>query len=120
MTFWKYLEDFPPPLVRILARRSQGRINTVPLTDEEIAIGGQFPLERVREIMFSTSWEAIPFGEVKRFLVGCSFDPTDYQHRHRATAYARGGKYKYWTKSPMYQSHFVPLFRKLKEIYVRP
>ena len=116
-TFWKYIRDYPPPLVRILARRSLGRTNrAIPLTDEEIAITGEIPLERVREIMFYPSWDEVTMGDIQRFLRGCNFDPTNYADRHRATMYSKKGKYQYW-KGHMFQTHFIPLQQVLWKLY---
>ena len=116
---WKYLERFPPPAVRILARRRQGRI--AALTDEEVAIEGDLPVRRVREIALSKTWDDVAYSEIKKFCAGCRFDPFSTSDRNRAISLERyyrrsNRRWQYLKKSGHWADTYLPLIMLLKEI----
>ena len=117
-TFWQILEKYPPPLIRLMARRKVGTKQVVALTDEEIAIDAKLPLPLVQNIYWAKSWDDIPFGHVRRFVAACNFDPTVAADRNRATAYLHqkgGPRYHYLKASPLWSSLFQPLACHLKK-----
>lgn len=116
---WKYLEKYPPPAVRILARRRNGRI--VALSDQEIAIEADLPLHRVVELARSRNWDDIPFGEIKKFCSGCGFDPFSSIDRNRAMALERyyqttERRWQYLKSSGHWEDTYLPLIRILAEV----
>jgi len=116
-SFWDYLEDYPPPLVRLLARRPISGKHVVALENEEIAIAAGFSVDRVIEISKSNDWRDVTLGEMQDFCKACRFDPTDCFDRNRARAYKErpSVKWTYLKKSPSWESFFVPLIRHLQQ-----
>ncbi len=117
LSFSQIFEQYPPGLVRLMARRKVGTKQVVALTDEEIAVLSGLPLHTVQEIYWAKDWEHISFGHVRRFVAGCQFDPTLSADRNRASAYLRQkGKpsYRYLKQSPLWDTVFRPLARNLK------
>jgi hypothetical protein len=115
---WKYLERFPPPAVRILARRRQGRI--AALSDDEIAITSGLPVWRVREIAFSETWDAIPYSDIKAFCHGCGFDPFSTADRNRALSLERyyqraDRRWQYLKNSGHWEDTYLPLINILNK-----
>ena len=116
LSFSQIFDQYPPGLVRLMARRKVGTKQVVALTDEEIAVMAGLPLPTVQEIYWAKDWEDIPFGHVRRFVAGCQFDPTLSADRNRASAYLRQGTptYRYLKRSPLWEPVFKPLARSLK------
>ena len=115
---WKYLDKYPPPAVRILARRRKGRI--VALSDQEVAIDADLPYDRVVEISRSASWDHIPLSDTRKFCQGCGFDPFSSIDRNRAMALERyyqttERRWQYLKSSGHWEDTYLPLVRILAE-----
>lgn len=111
-TPWGILNQYPPPLVRLLAREKTGSKHIRALTDQEVAIKGEFALARILEISRTPKWDTIPVGEIMRFCIACNFDPFNWQDRNRMRAYTRkGAKFSYLRSSPHWKTSFVPLIK---------
>lgn len=118
-TPWGILNEYPPPLIRLLAREKIGSKHVRALSDQEIAIKGEFPLDRVLQISRTLSWDSVPVGEVMRFCYGCNFDPFDWKNRNKMRAYTRkGAKFSYLKASPYWKSSFLPLIKVLENAQV--
>lgn len=118
-TFWEALQQFPPYRVRLLAKNG-----AVALSDADVAIASGLDINRVRQIKFMKSWDAVTVGELLRFTAACGFDPTRNKDRRRAYDYERScqrnkNPYKYLRQSPKWASEFLPLFQLLKEELTR-
>jgi len=114
---WELLDKYPPSLVRLMARRKVGVKQVVAMTDQEIAIRTELPVERIEQIYWEPNWDNISFGEVREFIRACNFDPTLAADRNRANAYIHqkgGPKYLYLKESPLWSSLFFPLICHLK------
>lgn len=112
---WGILIEFPPPLIRLLAKESISSKHIRALSDREVAIGAEMPLDRVRAISRSKSWDKITLGELRMFCAGCNFDPFDYKDRNRVRAYSRNApKFSYLKASPYWNDTFLPLIRILE------
>jgi hypothetical protein len=116
---WRYLDRYSPPAVRILARRRKGRV--IALSDQEVAIDGDLPIHRVQEIALSRNWDAVPFGEIRKFCQGCGFDPFSAQDRNRAMALERyyqttERRWQYLKASGHWEDTYLPLIKLLSEI----
>ena len=108
---WGLVDKYPPHLVRLLAKRRTGAKQIAALSDEDIAIMSQIPLDRVREIYRSSEWKC-SVQEMRAFCSACDFDPENSIDRNRLSAYKnqRGGpKFTYLRKSPWWSSVFKPL-----------
>lgn len=120
--FWTIIHDFPPPQVRLFAKQPGGGRGQLAISDAELAISSGIPLNRIREISFSPSWDPIPVGEMRAFLTACQFDPTLAEHRNRVTAYHRACQtnhrkvFQYLRRHPKWESEFLPLVKLLQSM----
>lgn len=114
-TPWECLEAYPPPYCRLLAKEPGGGSADMSVTDAELAIRSGIPLSRVREISRMESWVGVPVDEVRRFLAGCNFDPTNPVHRQRVRTYEKqctkrkSVPFHYLRRSPKWETEFLPL-----------
>lgn len=114
---WKFIDDNPPWLIRLLARRriGAGKRSVVAISDEEIAITAELPVDRIRAIYHLRSWNGVPVGELRGFCRGCKFDPLKYEDRNRAKAYGCSEpQFAYLKRSPWWNSIFLPLIERMK------
>lgn len=88
MVHWDKFRQYPPPLVRVFARRREAK-RAFELTDQEIAVTARLPVKRIVEISQTPTWDEVPIGEARAFCRGCNFDPLDAGDRNRAMAYIR-------------------------------
>ena len=73
---WKHLSKFSPSLVRLMARRKvSGKSKVEAISNQEIAITADIPIDRVIEISMAFDWSSIPIGEAQSFCSACQFDP---------------------------------------------
>jgi hypothetical protein len=117
MKIWEKLEQFPPPLVRCLARQKAMGKAVKALSDQEVAIlsNGLNAVE-VKEISKSSSWDKIEIGRAKAFCRGCLFDPLSADDRNRAGAYMRSSPtFTFLQNHPHWESTFLPLIKLYKE-----
>ena len=112
---WRILEKFPPVLVRLLAKKSIATKHVRAVSDEEIAVRAELPLNVIKHISKQTSWGAIPIKDAERFCIGCGFDPFNCYDRNRAMAYNRTSpSYTYLKISPYWSNTFKPLIAILR------
>jgi hypothetical protein len=112
---WGILTEFPPPLIRLLAKEPISRKHIRALSDREVAIGAEMSLDKVRLISRSKNWERIRVGDLRMFCQGCNFDPFDYKDRNRVRAYSRNTpKFSYLKASPYWGGTFLPLIKILE------
>lgn len=115
---WKLLEDNPPILIRLLARRKIGPTQVTAMTLQEIAITSGIPFSRVSVISQQLTWDGIDIPEAERFCAGCHYDPTSVKDRNRHFSYLRccrrWTKFAYLKKHPLWASEFAPLINRLK------
>lgn len=107
MSFWTRCEQFPPILVRLLARHKHGP----PLTDREIAERSRIPVARVFTIGQSLTWEGIDIPTARAYLVACGFDFENREQYKRVEAYLRKRPvtWQFLRKSPLWKTYFEPL-----------
>lgn len=101
------LNQFPPPLVRVFARRRSPQFGVVSLSDREIAIAsGVLDLAQVIELKQRLSWDNVTIEQMQGFFNGCEFDPFDTAERNRLFAYLSSNGSK-----PVFQfAHAAPHF----------
>lgn len=120
---WKYLEKYPPPFVRLMARRKISGSHIAALSDEEVAISSGLPSERITEISKSRNWDDVSVGEIRSFCKGCNFDPFDALDRNRVSAYMRKlgntpekSRLVYLKRDQsLWRNVFIPLLKTLKD-----
>ena len=106
---------YPPPLVRCLARRRLAGSHVVAMSDEEVALSSEIPVDRIREIAQSVDWESVPVYEAENFCKACNFDIFNSADRNRAGAYLRkGAKFLYLRTSPHWATTFLPLIKLMR------
>jgi len=117
MKIWEKLEQFPPPLVRCLARRKMRGRAVRALSDQEVAIqsDGLTTLE-VRAVSSTEDWDSISIGTAKSFCKGCGFDPLSAQDRNGAGAYMRSNpQFVYLKNHAHWKTTFLPLVKLFQE-----
>lgn len=76
------LSDFPPKIVRLLARTGRGS-GSRRLTHEEVAKRSGLAYQRVRVLSAMSGWSGVPIDVADAFLRGCGVS-LDNLWRHRA------------------------------------
>jgi hypothetical protein len=108
MNFYKTCLRFPPPLVRLLARRD-GRA----MTTAEIAKAGLFSSSQVDYISSELSWLDRNLIQIQSFTRACNLDFTSPRDLNRVECYLRKNKgrptFKYLTKDPNWKTYYLPL-----------
>lgn len=79
MTLLTKLNIHPPFMVRVLARKPNGK----PMSGPEIAALGGINADMVRRLSHLTSWESVSIGVAARFMVGCRYDPFHAKNHNR-------------------------------------
>jgi hypothetical protein len=110
-TPWEILTKYPPVFVRLYAKERSGSRMHCALSDEEIAIRGKLPLEKVRSISRETSWDNVKIGDAERFCIGCNFDPFNYLDRNRISAYSKRCTWAFLRRSDHWNTTFLPLIK---------
>jgi hypothetical protein len=114
-TAWEYLDAFPPPYCRCLAKEPGSGVGDMAVTDADLAIRSGIPIDRVREISRMTNWEGVPLAEMRAFFRGMNFDPTNAECRKRIAQYQRvcqirkSTPFLYLRKSPKWETELLPL-----------
>jgi len=111
MTFWQKLDQYPPVLIRLLARSPEG----VALTDEQIARG--FDPALLAWLSVKKSWDDVPVQHVRGFLAACRADFNDRNWVRLNNRYTRRdskAKFTHLLKSPEW-----PRFRVLLAVYAQ-
>ena len=111
LTPWEILNKYPPVYVRLYAKERSGSRMHCALSDQEIAIRGNLPLDSVVRISKLTSWESVLIGDAEKFCKGCNFDPFNYLDRNRISAYSRKGTYAFLRRSEHWKTTFLPLIK---------
>lgn len=82
-----WFDEFPPFLVRILARQRSGT-RRVPLTASEIAAAAGKTTRWVAHVSKLDSWDSLTYAEMKAFAAACQMDPSklyrDREYIHRS------------------------------------
>lgn len=115
ISFWRRANQFPPYVVRLLARDDKAL-----LSNAEIGRRCGVSEFEVASMSREKSWDAIPLGLVRKFLVACRCDFEDHADMKRVTTYLKGKKrngarippqYNYLRQSPEWASFYEPLIR---------
>lgn len=111
---WQLFDEYPPILVRLLARGSRGG----PLSAQQIAMRNPlFPYE-VEAISQQTSWAGVPVDKAIAFLKACGVDFADRRQMRRIRQRllkepkTPGGRFAYLKRSPEWESYFKPLLQR--------
>ena len=114
MTYLERIHNFPPVLVRLLARKRYGP----PLTTEEISkqspsaegIFDGISCAEVEAISKETSWCSIGYYESLAFQRGCGLEFHDNAAVRRVNDYlSRRPTFRYLRASPLWKSYYKPL-----------
>lgn len=121
LSFWEHLRAFPPPLVRLTARRVVSGRKVVWISGREVAIASGIPLARVEAISRGLDWATVSVGEAEAFCRACEFDPTSAPDRERQQKYIRTCQRRrpslpppYLSQSPYWSTEIRPLIQHLK------
>ena len=113
---WTKLDEFPPALVRCLAREKVKGKSCQALSDEEVALASSgLDVGIVRGISKQLTWDSVPIGLARKFCKGCNFDPLDSKDRNRAGALMRSNtQFAYLKSHPHWERTFLPLVKAIK------
>jgi hypothetical protein len=114
---WSFLDEFPPSIVRLMAREGRGRANRW-LTDEEVAIASGLTLDRVNELKLKQSWDDVVLSDIRKFCAGCGFDPTS-SHDRRTKVYIYYSVCKKQNVEPFLYLRKNPKWREFKRELAR-
>lgn len=114
-TFWERAEQYPPCLVRLLARHNYGRV----LTDQEIAARScGLPWQLVCALGQCTDWRGLDIYTMRLFLCGCGVDFENAKQMHRIGEYLRKTpSWRHLKMSPEWLTRWLPLIHKWAKAY---
>lgn len=108
--FWKRAHQYPPFVVRLLARKRNGPW----YTGDEIADRCSLTSYEVSVISVQTSWDDIPLGKMREFLKGCGLDFTDVRCMNRVQTYlTTKNRFHYLKSNETFRKIYAPLLAKL-------
>jgi hypothetical protein len=117
-SFWQRCMDYPPCLVRLLARHPYGK----PLTAAEIQAKSHparipmfqvLSLPMIEAISGEIGWHEIEMLDVSKFLRGCGVDFCNQDHMRRVDDYLRKKPtFRYLRASPQWEAYYKPLMKR--------
>lgn len=102
---------FSPVVCRLLARRIINHNHVVPLTDEEIRDTSGLAMADVKSLSYTPSWHGVPVDKLVAFTKACGVDFDNRQALQRHSKMMDGMRFAYLRRSPMWRTHFQPMFR---------
>jgi hypothetical protein len=108
LRFQQRLDRYPPILIRLLTTRGRRADKWVP-TDRQISDASGLSMAAVKRISYSTSWDDIPIGLARSFLMGCDIDLEKRRCFRRLEWMRRNGNFSHLRKSPLYKSQFMEM-----------
>jgi PhoPQ-activated pathogenicity-related protein len=107
MNFWERAKNFPPALVRLLARHKHGK----PLTTTEIwGRCCNLRTYHVDSISQLTTWDTVTLDNMRDFTQACGLDFCDTKAWRRAEDYLRHAPtFRYLHASPQWETYYKPL-----------
>lgn len=123
MTYLERINNFPPILVRLLARKRYGP----PLTTEEISDRTRNPNAQcqyflspaeIEEISKCIDWTRISLLSSLSFQLGCGIEFHDNTAMRRVNDYlTRKPTFRYLRASPLWKSYYLPLLIRWRKSY---
>lgn len=114
VNIWRLFEEYPPILVRLLARSPRGG----PTITNDLAVRSPlFPYE-IEAISSQTSWDGVPVPKAIAYLKACGVDFSDCRQMRRIRQRlirepkTPGGRFAYLKRSPHWESYFKPLLQR--------
>jgi hypothetical protein len=119
-TFWQRCIDYPPCLVRLLARHPYGK----PLTTIEIqalsypnyigrAMSEALSAPMIEALSSELGWGGIAVMNAAQFMRGCSVDFCNPDHMRRVDDYLRKKPtFRYLRASPQWEDYYKPLMKR--------
>lgn len=110
-SIWSKLDRFPPALVRLLAKHSNG----TAMTDANLVFDSGLRLADVKRLSFLTSWDDVPVRDMECFVKACGVDFANREQMRNAN--------RYITKDPKF-SHLrrdknFPAFKEMLLVYLQ-
>ena len=120
MNLFGHLENYPPCLIRLLARRKSGR----PLSTGEIANASLTPKTRLstfeaESIAQQTDWRGVDIYQIQAFLQGCNCDLSNTKELHRIKCYLQSQPtFRYLRADDQWKPYYLPLLKKWAGSYI--
>ncbi len=114
---WQAFMDYPPVIVRLLAKRRVGKHAIRAISTEEVSIAADLPMARVQEIQSQLDWQDVSIIEAEQFCRrGCNFDPVNGADRNRAIAYFVSCRHKHPNQTFLYL-RASPWWKEFSELF---
>jgi len=108
MTFYRRAENYPPCLVRLLARSGNKPLTTVQISEQS----GLTPF-KVEAISHSLTWKEIDIESMRAFTRACGMDFCSWRSNNKTDAYIRSKpSFEHLRKSPSWSVYYMPLLLK--------
>jgi hypothetical protein len=108
MNFWSRAHNFPPALVRLLARHKHGKpLTTAEITERSRVAVSTYTIESISGL---TSWNRLTIDDMRDFTQACGLDFCDTKAWRRAEDYLRHAPtFRYLHASPQWETYYKPL-----------
>lgn len=118
MTVQEKFDNFPPVLVRLLARRKLSRGHSEPLAEVEIGLRAHLDQLAVTNYSKQTNWSAIVVPDALAFLRGCGLDIDDVAAWRRTMTYlSLNPTFNYLRESAQWKAYYLPLIQLYRKSY---
>jgi hypothetical protein len=99
------------------------------MTTSKLAADSGMEEFQIESLAHETTWENIPIGLAKRYLIACRVDLADPRQMKRIDIYLRGKMlpdgtrkrpcFRYLKKDPLWQSYYLPMMNRYRESLVK-
>lgn len=96
-SIWIKLDRYPPLLVRLLARTAGGRL----MSDDEVLRRSKGQLDRsdLAYLAYALSWERVPVGQMRAFVIACGVDFADPARMRSLNRYLKTAAFRHLLRS---------------------
>lgn len=109
MTIWKKLQNFPPVLVRLLAKDGRTAMSDRQIVD---ASGGALTLADVKRLSLLDSWDDVSVRHMREFTMACRVELSNREDWRNAYRYMKRPKFEHLRTHQEW-----PYFRELLAVY---
>jgi len=118
--FWSRVFNYPPILLRLLARPPKGK----PFTTSELSARSGLPPVTIEAISHQTDWTGIDVPTAHAFMRACNTDLADRNHCRRIYMYLKTQprtplkRFSYLRRSPQWKPYYLPLIERYVEYLI--
>jgi hypothetical protein len=109
MSIWDKLAEFPPVLVRLIAKDGRQAMTDVEIVASSL---GKLSLADVRKLSLLTTWDQVTIRETRAFLIACNVNLADRSSWRNTHRYVKNARFQH-----LRQHREWPWFRELLAVY---